>query len=132
MAVLRLEGEDLLFAVSNLGSKKIAVIVVGWQYRNGDGQLRQKIIPKLKKGLPVWLRREPENEWDRNAVAVYASIGQVGYVPRDVATVLAKVLDGGASVDAEILQVERKKGEKAWVATISIWADANRSQSKAL
>lgn len=126
-----LYGEDLLFAVANLGSEKVVVNVVGCSYRNPDGTDRQKIIRRLKSRMPVWLRREPENEWDPNAIAVLTHIGQIGYLERDVASALAKMLDRGGKIEAEIGSAVRHKGLKSWVASVAIWIGDGAPSSKA-
>lgn len=64
---------------------------------------RQNILammshPGLRQAWVVWLRREPDNPVDRNAVAVMAArrngngtatVHQVGYLPRKLAAELA-------------------------------------------
>lgn len=47
----------------------------------------------LKVGTPAVLLREPDNEHDRNAVAVYIDGTRVGYVPKKNNAVLAKYMD---------------------------------------
>lgn len=64
--------------------------IVGSQYRVGA----REAIKELRKGEELSLRREPENPHDRNAVAVYDVCGQhLGYVPRQDAPAVAKVMD---------------------------------------
>ncbi len=53
-------------------------------------------LAKLKGGDELLLLREPNNEFDRNAVAVVGRDGlKLGYVPRFNAPAVAKVLDSG-------------------------------------
>ena len=53
-------------------------------------------------GAPVRLVREPDNQHDQNAIAVYAEGARTlaGYVPRGYAKRLAKLLDAGADMVA--------------------------------
>lgn len=66
--------------------------IVGSQYRKGA----REAIAELRTDEVLTLRREPENPHDRNAVAVYDVCGQhLGYVPRQDAGAVAKVIDRG-------------------------------------
>jgi hypothetical protein len=58
-------------------------------------------------GKPLELRRDPENEHDPNAIAVLAAGEQVGWVPREVAEVLAGELDAGKPWSAIVLREQR-------------------------
>lgn len=53
-------------------------------------------------GEPVRLVREPENPYDRNAVAVYDATGQylAAYVNKQKARTLAKLIDSGTEIEA--------------------------------
>lgn len=51
-------------------------------------------IAKLKEGDKLLLVREPNNKYDRNAVAVHGVDGlKLGHVPKVDAPAIAKVLD---------------------------------------
>ncbi len=59
-------------------------------------------------GAPLDLRRDPDNEHDRNAIAVHARGGeQLGFVPREVAEQLAPELDAGRPWSALVLREQR-------------------------
>jgi len=64
--------------------------IVGVTFRNKDGSLRQEIIQdEVKENDLLTMRREPDNEYDPNAIAIFSSSGnQVGYIPRDLAKIL--------------------------------------------
>lgn len=57
---------------------------------------------RFTPGSPVRLVREPENEYDSNAIAVYAERGRnvAGYVPKGQAKRLAKMIDAGTDLVA--------------------------------
>ncbi len=59
-----------------------------------------------RPGLVLALRREPENPFDRFAVAVLAPDGgaRLGYVPRESSEAVATVLDEGVRLRAEVLR----------------------------
>lgn len=70
--------------------------VVGVSKRNEDGQSRQELIEMLEPGEELFLEREPDNEHDENAIAVFnESWEQIGYLSRSVAEELAPLLDVG-------------------------------------
>ena len=79
--------------------------LAGVTYANADGTSRQAILRTLHVGETLTLKREPGNEHDRHAVAVFRSNGQqVGYVPAGD-TRLASHIDSGGSATARVLQV---------------------------
>jgi HIRAN domain len=59
-------------------------------------------------GSRLELRRDPENEYDPNAIAVHAGSAQVGWVPREVAAELAPELDDGRPWSALVLREQRR------------------------
>jgi hypothetical protein len=61
-------------------------------------------------GRGLELRRDPANEHDSNAIAVYPAGGgeQVGWVPREVAAELAPDLDAGRPWTAVVLREQRR------------------------
>lgn len=81
---------------------------------------RQAHIAKLHGGEPCKIVPEPENPYDKNALAVHVATGgmiyHVGYVPRDIAAVVAVYLDG-ESLIAKVVEVlggfETREGETA-------------------
>jgi len=55
---------------------------------------RQAVLAKLRVGEKIWLRREPGNAYDRNAIRVERDNGeQIGYLDRYLARRLAYPLD---------------------------------------
>jgi hypothetical protein len=58
-------------------------------------------------GAPLELRRDPGNEHDPNAIEVLAGGVVIGFVPRDLASVLAPELDGGRPWSAVVLRERR-------------------------
>jgi hypothetical protein len=61
----------------------------------------------LAPGRPLELRRDPGNEHDPNAIAVYAGGAHVGFVPRELAAELAPELDAGRPWSAVVLREQR-------------------------
>jgi hypothetical protein len=60
-------------------------------------------------GRPLELRRDPDNPHDPNAIAVHAVRGgQVGWVPRELASELAPELDAGRPWSALALREQRR------------------------
>jgi len=93
-------------------SEEFFTKVAGVTRQNADGSLRQDIIEDLEEewqageALKLTLRREPDNAYDRNAVAVLDAEGrQVGYLSRPVASSVAPRMDRGEAVAAELQAV---------------------------
>lgn len=62
--------------------------IVGMKPRGTDA-----LVASLPPDEPVTLVREPDNQYDSNAVQVWARGTHVGYVPRTQNAVLAKFID---------------------------------------
>ena len=76
----------------------------------GAGRHHAEAIASSKAvapGSPLELRRDPENEHDPNAIAVCTPEGQLGFVPRDLAALLAPSLDAGEQWTALVLREQR-------------------------
>jgi hypothetical protein len=66
----------------------------------------QTVQATLRPGMVLKLRREPDNPHDADAVAVHLPDGlMLGYVPRVANTPVARLLDGGRPVRAEIVRM---------------------------
>lgn len=88
--------------------------VVGVSHKNDDGSSRQQNIKDYaSENKPVILEREPNNKYDKNAVAVYIEGGflfsygkhQIGYLDSHAAEDIAPLLDSGDQVKATISSV---------------------------
>lgn len=55
-------------------------------------------LPRLKPGQQLRAEREPENQYDVNAVALYTFQQKLGYVPRGLAAEIAPFMDTGHTV----------------------------------
>lgn len=87
----------------------VALKVVGVTFANDDGTNRQQIIGAMTKDAPVMLKREPHNLHDTNAIAVSSIDGQVGYIGKDYAKILAPLMDAGARFKARVSEVSTYK-----------------------
>lgn len=68
---------------------------------NSNTSKRQKLIKNLKVGQPVFCIREPNNPFDKNAIAVYdTEKNQLGYLSADLADSFAKSMDKGLKLTA--------------------------------
>jgi hypothetical protein len=56
---------------------------------------RQLELRRLPKSTRAALVREPNNQHDPNAIAVYVDGRHVGYVPKDMASLMASVMEHG-------------------------------------
>jgi len=96
---------------------KLETKVAGVTYGN-----RQRAIEHLTMYAPeavsIRLEREPGNEHDRNAVAVYAAVEgkgayHMGYLPRSLAAFIAPLMDAGKAVNALFREV--RGGYEPWM-----------------
>lgn len=66
---------------------------------------RSDRIESVKVGDRLKLVRESDNEFDQNAIDVRNKEGSLGHIPVVVASILAPLLDSGASCDAIVTEV---------------------------
>jgi len=87
--------------------KQIETDVVGIPYPNDDGSSRLDILEKCRVGDSLILNHAPVKQ-DKNAVKVTRQTGeQIGWLPREQAKKLAKPLDHGENISAEITYISR-------------------------
>lgn len=65
----------------------------------------QSILPRLHAGMPLRLIREPDNRYDRNAVAVWCNGKKIGHLSRELAADIAPLMDKGIDVGGTIEQI---------------------------
>lgn len=66
-----------------------------------------KAVADLQAGTPLTLRREPGNPHDALAIEVLIADGvKLGYVPRNRNPVLARLMDGGERLSAQVVAVQ--------------------------
>ncbi len=91
--------------------------VAGYQFYDGDW-----VWSSLAIGAALKLVREPENEHDSNAVAVYFREDQLGYMPRVENTAVAQMLDRGESLEASIskLRLTDNPWDRVWFQVVLV------------
>jgi len=75
---------------------------------------RQEVIKTIAKdfyAVPVTLLREPENKHDPNAIKIVVPQGEIGYIKRDEAKLMAPLLDADPSAYVAAI-ADVKKTEK--------------------
>lgn len=76
--------------------------VAGLKYHQGQG-----LLPQLRAGQQLTLRREPKNPHDPKAIAVFAASGhKLGYLPRRLNEIPANLMDCGRPVVARVNEVD--------------------------
>jgi hypothetical protein len=84
-----------------LGRQLLTFEVRGLNYTN-----RLRLLLELRSGMQVQLEREPTNKDDANAIRVLLPNGlQLGYVPGEIARILAPILDTGVRAEARLAGV---------------------------
>ena len=84
--------------------------IAGTQFR----KVPQEKLLTLEKGSIVLFEREPENKFDKNAVACYAYLDMdgpthIGYVPKELARHFSPMLANGLKLHAEVNTVTSTK-----------------------
>jgi hypothetical protein len=66
----------------------------------------QRLLRHCRPGQKLMLVREPNNKWDKNAIAICLTTGErLGYISRDIAERLAEDLDRGVKMEAAISEL---------------------------
>ncbi|RMG75496.1 MAG: serine protease [Bacteroidetes bacterium] len=86
--------------------------VAGFQYHSGPAMLSELAVDQT-----LDLKPEPENPYDRYALALYADGAQIGYIPRHSNKVLSRLAQAGHPLRVRITEVrpEAADWEKVWV-----------------
>ena len=105
---------------SNFHSKIVGVSFEG----------RQDTIAGLRVGTDLTLERQPDNQFDPNALAVYYGALQLGFVRKQIAKHLAPLIDDGARYRARIESLTGG-GEKNRGVNIYMWRDAEAGLRRA-
>lgn len=90
--------------------ENVTLKVVGVTFKNDDGSSRKDIITqKLNNDDRIWIDREPNNKFDPNAIKVMTEYGQIGYIGKDYASILAEQMDMGITFNAKISEFGEHK-----------------------
>jgi len=79
-----------------MATEKRQVSIVGSSFYPGAADW----LPRLGPGQIVRLEREPDNEYDKNAISVHIFQQQLGHLPRGFAAEVAPLIDAGKSIKA--------------------------------
>lgn len=79
--------------------------VIGTSQLNENGVPIQTILPGIRPGAVAYLQRDRHNEYDINAVKVYAENTHIGYLKRTAAATVAPYLDQGRTVRVNIEEI---------------------------
>ncbi|MDZ4655540.1 MAG: single-stranded-DNA-specific exonuclease RecJ [Coriobacteriia bacterium] len=67
---------------------------------------RQDVVSRLTPGSPLRLERQPDNEYDANACALFDAFGdQVGFFNRRLAAAFAPFVDAGIDYDVTVTEI---------------------------
>lgn len=111
-------------AWTQVKGRKLYANVAGVSYNNRKAVLAQVATALADKAeMHTRFEREPNNEYDKNAVKVMVYFGaientkpvQLGYVPADIAKKIAPILDKGIEIKPHIY------GTNNWTAKMVIW-----------
>jgi len=99
-----------------------SAVVAGTGFKNSNGSDRASIIRNnVKEGTVVFLVREPNNEHDPNAVAVFIEVGglfgfgkskkQIGYIKATRSNVVATKMDAGELILGKVKSFHAPEGK---------------------
>lgn len=65
----------------------------------------QNVLPTLHSGMTISFIREPNNRYDKNAVAVICKGNNIGHLSAELASDIAPIMDNGIPVTGKILNI---------------------------
>ncbi|NQX13601.1 HIRAN domain-containing protein [Microbacteriaceae bacterium VKM Ac-2855] len=80
----------------NVGNRKLAALGIWTVSVRGTSYYEGIAAP----GDPVKLVREPNNPYDKNAIAIHHKSGQLGHYNKQMAARMAKLIDAGTKLEA--------------------------------
>lgn len=89
-----------------MATEKRQVSIVGSSFYPGASNW----IANLKPGQAVRVERQPNNQYDSNAIAVFVFQQQLGHLPRGFAAEVAPLMDAGFKLSATKSRDPRFKG----------------------
>lgn len=107
------------------GFEPVRIPVAGVMHQDPD-----RILHELKLSGPIWLQREPQNDFDVNAISVKTNEGErLGYVGRTVAVRLAPYMDtGNDPLRAVVTELTRDISEEMIGMACSVYLPAQLSR----
>lgn len=99
---LLLKNEVLAVKPAKQRVKLATEFIAGFKHYNGP-----EAENLLETGMTLQLHREPNNRYDKNAVEIFKGEAKLGYLPRNMNTTIALLLDQGIDVLAEIKELNR-------------------------
>ena len=67
----------------------------------------QELYPTLLPDTVLRMVRQPHNEHDENAIAIYYEEHRIGYVPQELTLVISRLMDAGKEFYARVVQVKK-------------------------
>lgn len=83
----------------------LEIVVAGTSFCNDLKSVEEQIVPEKV----LTLRREPANEHDEQAIAIYCDKVRVGYVPAEMNLVCARLMDAGKLFFCRVVSKEWRK-----------------------
>jgi len=76
------------------------IFVAGFNYYDGP-----EAESLLEVGMPLQLNRQPHNQYDKDAIEILTGEAKLGYIPRTENKTIARLMDQGIQVQAEIKEL---------------------------
>ena len=67
----------------------------------------QELVPTLLPNTVLRMVRQPHNEYDENAIAIYYEEHRIGYVPQELNLVISRLMDAGKEFYARVVLVKK-------------------------
>lgn len=80
------------------------IVVAGTSYCKNIEELYPSLIP----GTTLKMVRQPQNEYDDMAIAIYLEKDKIGWVPQEMNQIISRLMDAGKAFFCRITEVSKK------------------------
>ncbi|HHH20697.1 MAG TPA: hypothetical protein ENK87_02105 [Nitratifractor sp.] len=92
-----------LFLLPNISkTKEIKLLYKSTTLKVAGLQYGECVDEEFIPGKPLILTREPQNQYDTYAIAIYKEAKKVGYIPKTYSRIIASMLDNGEKIYTKV------------------------------
>lgn len=80
------------------------IVVAGTSFCEEIDNIEPKLIPETV----LKMRRDPKNEYDEQAIAIYFESVRIGWVPQEMNEIISRLMDAGKAFFCRVTSAYRK------------------------
>ncbi len=80
------------------------IVVAGTTYCKDIPMIAEQLTPEVV----LKMKRNPQNKYDDNAIAIYFENIQIGWVPQELNLIISRLMDAGKAFFCRIIKTQKK------------------------